>query len=78
MASNHTREDRDSAFSFGVRELQQAQASARPTAPRRVPAPQWETALQAEKPGRDDRGSDPYNTSGSFDRSRNWARIGKR
>jgi hypothetical protein len=25
-----------------------------------------------------DRGSDPYNTSGSFDRKKNWARVGKR
>jgi hypothetical protein len=25
-----------------------------------------------------ERGSDPYNTSGSFDRKKNWARIGKR
>ncbi len=24
------------------------------------------------------RSSDPYNTSGSFDRSKNWARVGKR
>jgi hypothetical protein len=24
------------------------------------------------------RSSDPYNTSGSFDRTKNWARIGKR
>jgi hypothetical protein len=24
------------------------------------------------------RGSDPYNTSGSFDRTKNWARVGKR
>ena len=24
------------------------------------------------------RSSDPYNTSGSFDRKKNWARIGKR
>jgi hypothetical protein len=24
------------------------------------------------------RGSDPYNTSGSFDRKKNWARVGKR
>ncbi len=23
-------------------------------------------------------GSDPYNTSGSFDRKKNWARVGKR
>jgi len=26
-----------------------------------------------EKPG-----ADPYNTSGSFDRKNNWARVGKR
>ena len=25
-----------------------------------------------------DRGSDPYNTSGSFDRKKNWTRVGKR
>jgi len=24
------------------------------------------------------RGSDPYNTSGSFDRTKNWSRVGKR
>ena len=24
------------------------------------------------------RGNDPYNTSGSFDRKKNWARVGKR
>ena len=27
---------------------------------------------------REGSGSDPYNTSGSFDRTRNWARVGKR
>ena len=27
---------------------------------------------------KDQRGSDPYNTSGSFDRKQNWARVGKR
>jgi hypothetical protein len=25
-----------------------------------------------------ERGNDPYNTSGSFDRTKNWARVGKR
>jgi hypothetical protein len=25
-----------------------------------------------------DRGSDPYNTSGSFDRKKHWARVGRR
>lgn len=32
----------------------------------------------ARKPGNEQRGSDPYNTSGSFDRKKNWARVGKR
>jgi hypothetical protein len=26
----------------------------------------------------ENRGVDPYNTSGSFDRKRNWTRVGKR
>jgi hypothetical protein len=30
------------------------------------------------KSANDQHGSDPYNTSGSFDRTKNWARIGKR
>jgi hypothetical protein len=30
------------------------------------------------KPAVADRSSDPYNTSGSFDRTKNWARVGKR
>jgi hypothetical protein len=37
--------------------------------------------LDADAPSkaeRDARGNDPYNTSGSFDRTKNWARIGKR
>jgi hypothetical protein len=25
-----------------------------------------------------DQGSDPYNTSGGFDRKKNWTRVGKR
>lgn len=32
----------------------------------------------ARKQGNDQPGSDPYNTSGSFDRKKNWARVGKR
>jgi hypothetical protein len=30
------------------------------------------------KAAKDQSGSDPYNTSGSFDRKKNWARVGKR
>ena len=35
------------------------------------------TDTARKSPG-DQRGSDPYNTSGSFDRKKNWARVGKR
>jgi hypothetical protein len=28
--------------------------------------------------GATERSSDPYNTSGSFDRTKNWSRVGKR
>lgn len=30
------------------------------------------------KAANDQPGSDPYNTSGTFDRKKNWARVGKR
>ena len=37
-------------------------------------------SLTTEPPkvANDQRSSDPYNTSGSFDRKKNWARVGKR
>ena len=57
----------DSNFSFAVRELRQAK-SARTLA--LDPAP--------KKPSYKEQGSDPYNTSGSFDRTKNWTRVGKR
>jgi hypothetical protein len=34
--------------------------------------------LTPHKPLGEQRSSDPYNTSGSFDRTKNWARVGKR
>jgi hypothetical protein len=34
--------------------------------------------LEPHKTETDLRGSDPYNTSGSFDRTKNWSRVGKR
>jgi hypothetical protein len=40
----------------------------------RVRAPVDPSRSQGNQP----RGSDPYNTSGSFDRKKNWARVGKR
>ncbi len=68
MASDYkTPGANDSDFSFAVRELRKAkaaQALALDTAPKR--------------PSYKDQGSDPYNTSGSFDRTKNWTRVGKR
>jgi hypothetical protein len=35
-------------------------------------------SLDVESPKASDQGSDPYNTSGSFDRKKNWTKVGKR
>ena len=42
--------------------------------------PRRELTLETSprKPSWTERSSDPYNTSGSFDRTKNWSRIGKR
>jgi hypothetical protein len=54
-------------FSFGTRELR--------TAKRNNDA----LALESTPAKRDTGGGfDPYNTSGSFDRRKNWSRVGKR
>jgi hypothetical protein len=70
MASDHkTRKDPDSAFSFGVRELREAKI-------------ERELGLSVNtaplKAASEQRGSDPYNTTGSFDRKKHWTRVGKR
>ena len=68
MASDdRNRGDSDSTFSFAVRELRQARAS-------------QSLALDPgpKKPSYKEQGSDPYNTSGSFDRTKNWTRVGRR
>jgi hypothetical protein len=44
--------------------------------PRRSPA--LSLAASPRKSANPERGSDPYNTSGSFDRKKNWARVGRR
>lgn len=59
--------DPESTFSFGVRELRQANV------------PQELSVADAPlKAANEKRGFDPYNTSGSFDRKKNWVRVGKR
>jgi hypothetical protein len=66
-SDDETRDDRESTFSYGVRELRKAKA-----------APELSVASAPLKAANQQRGFDPYNTSGSFDRKKNWARVGKR
>ena len=68
MTSHHNLlEDPDADFSFGVRELRQAKAAREPG----VNSAPAKATLEKH-------GVDPYNTSGSFDRKKNWSRIGRR
>jgi hypothetical protein len=69
MASDHkTPDDPESTFSFGVREIKHA-ATAKDLSL---------VDTSRLKAANENRGVDPYNTSGSFDRKRNWTRVGKR
>jgi len=68
MSSDEKKHDElNPKFSFGVRELRES------TAVRKNP--RGTEPLEAVG---ENRGVDPYNTSGSFDRTRAWARVGKR
>jgi hypothetical protein len=68
MASDdNTRNDAESNFSFGVRELRQATV-----------VQELNVDAAPLKAANENRGFDPYNTSGSFDRKKNWTRVGKR
>jgi hypothetical protein len=68
MASDYKRPaNDDSNFSFAVSELRQARAAkslALDPGPKKV--------------SYKEQGSDPYNSSGSFDRKNHWTRVGKR
>jgi hypothetical protein len=59
--------DPESTFSFGVREMRQANLA------QKLSLDEGPPDAANEK-----RGFDPYNTSGSFDRKKNWMRVGKR
>ena len=68
MSSDHkTGNDPESKFSFGVRELRAANM-----------AQEFSVDVAPLKVVNENRGVDPYNTSGSFDRKKNWMRVGKR
>jgi len=66
-SDDKTRNEPESSFSFGVRELRQAN-QAQPLA----------ANVKSLEVINEDRGVDPYNTSGSFDRKDNWSRVGRR
>jgi len=57
-------------FSYGVREMHERDTRERDT--------RMELEDAARKTKSEARGFDPYNNSGSFDRKKNWVRVGKR
>jgi hypothetical protein len=68
MGNDHNSQaEDDSSFSFAVRELRQAAA-----------APSLALDPGPKKVSYKESGSDPYNSSGSFDRKQNWTRVRKR
>jgi hypothetical protein len=66
-SDSKNRSDPESTFSFGVRELREARVNQGLT-----------LKVAPRKAANDKVGCDPYNTSGSFDRKKNWLRVGKR
>ena len=70
MASHEkSRNEPESTFSFAVGELGRAAPAQKPAVDPVPPPP---------KAVEEDRGVDPYNTSGSFERKNHWTRVGKR
>ena len=67
MASDFKRPADDSSFTFAVDELRRAKA-----------AHALSLDPGTKKASYREQGSDPYNSSGSFDRTKNWMRVGKR
>jgi hypothetical protein len=65
---DQSRNEPESKFSFAVNELQQASSAPTPRVAASAP-------LQVVH---ENRGFDPYNTTGGFDRKNNWSRVGKR
>jgi hypothetical protein len=63
-------------FSFGTRELREAQKQREE--PAAAPATPQAEDTAAPNPRDAGGGFDPYNSSGGFDRRKNWARVGKR
>lgn len=75
MVNGKEPDDREPTFSFGTRELREAQR-AEPLALIEPPAkPDAKSVVKAVSAAG---GFDPYNTSGSFDRRKHWERVGRR
>jgi hypothetical protein len=66
-SDDKTRADPEANFSYGVREVLQSTA-----------ARELRVENAPRKAANEKHGFDPYNTSGSFDRKKNWMRVGKR
>ena len=66
-SENKSANNRDAKFSLGTRDQ-------RPAGQKRELA----LAASARRGDAANQGADPYNTSGSFDRKKNWERVGKR
>jgi hypothetical protein len=75
LSDPKTGNDPESKFSFGVREIRAANVAQKLSA---NVAQKLSAVVAPLKEVNEDRGVDPYNTSGSFDRTRNWMRVGKR
>jgi hypothetical protein len=73
---NSKKTQQEPKFSFGTRELREAQKQQAQKQDEIPAAP----AIDAAAPNPRDPGGgfDPYNSSGGFDRRKNWARVGKR
>jgi hypothetical protein len=68
MASeDKTRGEPEANLSFGARELRQAKVSQ-----------ELSVEVAPLKAANEKCGFDPYNTSGSFDRNKNWTKVSKR
>jgi hypothetical protein len=71
MASNlKIGEHQEPAFRFDESELARAKSAAKPVA-LSLDEGSAKAAVKAQ-------GFDPYNTSGSFDRTKHWTRVGRR
>jgi len=65
--ASETPSEPETNFSFGVREMRETNA-----------ATEVYLELAPFKAANENRGFDPYNSSGKFDRKNNWMRIGRR